>query len=136
MTDFENDPEIRITVRTSTRMEDDMKFYEPPNNYYPTVTFTYDVYDNFDDILGDVYVEPSQQNRTLNLQSFVNSRNRDDECIICKTNFQPNDSLCTNTCMHTFHHNCLSTWVKYNPSCPICRSNIPVTSPQFSYPSL
>lgn len=49
------------------------------------------------------------------------------ECPICYENFHSTDKneLFTTTCNHTFHKSCLFKWNK--PSCPMCRSVIPIS---------
>lgn len=48
----------------------------------------------------------------------------EDACAICLDvlgNDQKNYKL---SCNHTFHHECIDSWIKDNPSCPICRKSI------------
>ena len=47
------------------------------------------------------------------------------ECVVCFENVKKNDRVCL-TCNHTFHKICIRKWMKENPSCPVCRKNIPV----------
>ena len=44
-------------------------------------------------------------------------------CSICleSLNSDPNQLLFTTPCSHTFHSNCIHSWVNSNNSCPICR---------------
>jgi hypothetical protein len=44
-------------------------------------------------------------------------------CSICleSLNSDPNQLLFTTSCSHTFHSNCIHSWVNFNNSCPICR---------------
>jgi hypothetical protein len=52
------------------------------------------------------------------------------DCTICHENID-NDSIyaqdkgirsthCTGLCGHTFHHECITSWLQSNTNCPIC----------------
>lgn len=43
----------------------------------------------------------------------------DEPCCICLENLS--GTLLQLPCLHFFHSNCLISWAKDNPSCPICR---------------
>lgn len=47
---------------------------------------------------------------------------KDEECIICIEMYEPQDVLRTLKCNHTFHKQCIETWLEYssNTHCPIC----------------
>jgi hypothetical protein len=51
----------------------------------------------------------------------------DTTCPICRLNVSENDSAdwTSLTCDHTFHAQCISEWVKYKSTCPLCRAIIP-----------
>lgn len=57
-------------------------------------------------------------------------------CSICleSLNSDPNQLLFTTPCSHTFHSNCIHSWVNSNNSCPICRqADIIDIEPNFEY---
>ena len=57
-------------------------------------------------------------------------------CSICleSLNSDPNQLLFTTPCSHTFHSNCIHSWVNSNNSCPICRqSDIIDIEPNLEY---
>ncbi|CAN6691104.1 unnamed protein product [Malus baccata var. baccata] len=45
------------------------------------------------------------------------------DCVICMEDFEI-DQLCQvfPSCNHTFHSNCMNTWLKKSLTCPICRN--------------
>ena len=44
-------------------------------------------------------------------------------CIICQNKFIESDKINLLNCQHSFHSICLKKWLlKYNHSCPICRT--------------
>lgn len=48
----------------------------------------------------------------------------DDECVICCTQFVPNDKIITLKCVHHFHSKCVISWMVSKKNCPICRMKI------------
>ena len=44
------------------------------------------------------------------------------DCAICHEPLTA-DTLVTPGCNHTFHRNCICTWLRSNRSCPLCRNN-------------
>ena len=48
-------------------------------------------------------------------------------CAICYKDFEPEDEVMELKCFedHIFHTNCIIEWFKRDPSCPICRSDVP-----------
>lgn len=47
-----------------------------------------------------------------------------DICTVCQSCLSR--KVTTTECQHTFHYPCIAEWVKYKPSCPVCRHPIPV----------
>lgn len=46
-------------------------------------------------------------------------------CSICFGKFESTSFVYSvPTCGHTFHYGCITSWLKKNPSCPCCRSDI------------
>jgi len=46
-------------------------------------------------------------------------------CITCFDNIKLSDRF-NLECGHIFHRDCIRRWMKVNPTCPICRQNIPI----------
>ena len=44
-----------------------------------------------------------------------------EQCIICISDFKPNEQLSTLECGHSYHHECIKEWYKKNQACPICK---------------
>ncbi|PKA58877.1 E3 ubiquitin-protein ligase ATL4 [Apostasia shenzhenica] len=47
------------------------------------------------------------------------------DCAVCLCTFRPDDELrLLPACRHAFHAQCVDTWLRSTPSCPLCRSSI------------
>lgn len=48
------------------------------------------------------------------------------ECVICMCEFGPDDEVSPLPCNigHYFHSVCIQSWIKENPTCPMCREKI------------
>ncbi|KAG0452997.1 hypothetical protein HPP92_025360 [Vanilla planifolia] len=47
------------------------------------------------------------------------------DCAVCLSTFRPQDELrLLPACRHAFHTQCIDTWLRSTPSCPLCRSSI------------
>ncbi|XP_020574578.1 E3 ubiquitin-protein ligase ATL4-like [Phalaenopsis equestris] len=47
------------------------------------------------------------------------------DCAVCLSNFRPHDELrFLPACRHAFHSQCVDTWLRSTPSCPLCRASI------------
>ncbi|XP_050874325.1 E3 ubiquitin-protein ligase ATL4 [Lathyrus oleraceus] len=54
------------------------------------------------------------------------------DCAVCLSKFRNSDLLRSlPLCCHTFHAECIDTWLRSNLSCPLCRSSI-LPSPSYS----
>lgn len=63
----------------------------------------------------------------LKQETFESSGDGDDEsvvCSICVEELLPGVKIMPLPCSHTFHHNCIATWLERRPNCPLCRSHI------------
>lgn len=57
---------------------------------------------------------------------FGNIINSDKDCSICLDDFKINKKIVRLPCKHVFHEKCLFDTIKYNNSCPMCRTHIQV----------
>ncbi|WOK98705.1 hypothetical protein Cni_G07417 [Canna indica] len=56
------------------------------------------------------------------------------DCAVCLRSFRVDEDLrLLPACFHAFHSNCVETWIRTSPSCPLCRA--PVTLPPPTLPS-
>lgn len=45
-------------------------------------------------------------------------------CVICLNDFKNGDKAIILPCIHLFHKDCITSWLKQNDKCPICKKNI------------
>ena len=46
------------------------------------------------------------------------------KCLICLSEFEEGDKLTTLPCIHTFHTDCISEWLRRKHECPICKETV------------
>lgn len=54
---------------------------------------------------------------------------KDDEkeqCSVCMSHFQENETKSELSCSHKFHYDCIIEWGKHKQECPLCRESISV----------
>ncbi|XP_074528283.1 E3 ubiquitin-protein ligase TTC3 [Halichoeres trimaculatus] len=51
-----------------------------------------------------------------------NALNVEDPCIICHDDMSPDD-ICVLECRHSFHNECIRSWLKEQSTCPTCRDH-------------
>ncbi|XP_072230625.1 E3 ubiquitin-protein ligase TTC3 isoform X2 [Leuresthes tenuis] len=51
-----------------------------------------------------------------------NALNMEDPCIICHEDMSPEDT-CVLECRHSFHEECIRSWLKEQSTCPTCRNH-------------
>lgn len=52
-------------------------------------------------------------------------------CPICTEEISPTDTATKLPCNHTFHLDCLLTWLRRNCSCPLCREELPTDDAEY-----
>lgn len=48
------------------------------------------------------------------------------ECTICTQSYDVSEMVSVLNCGHVYHPKCIMEWGHYNPSCPVCKTKIPV----------
>eukprot|EP00529_Nitzschia_sp_RCC80_P013208 CAMPEP_0113471368 /NCGR_PEP_ID=MMETSP0014_2-20120614/16939_1 /TAXON_ID=2857 /ORGANISM="Nitzschia sp." /LENGTH=585 /DNA_ID=CAMNT_0000363995 /DNA_START=116 /DNA_END=1873 /DNA_ORIENTATION=- /assembly_acc=CAM_ASM_000159 len=46
------------------------------------------------------------------------------QCMICLEDFEKGETRMTLPCLHGFHSQCCTKWLRQNGTCPICKSNV------------
>ncbi|XP_053502090.1 E3 ubiquitin-protein ligase TTC3 isoform X2 [Ictalurus furcatus] len=67
---------------------------------------------------------PAHVWKSMSSQHRKSSRalNMEDPCIICHDDMVPED-LCVLECRHSFHRECIKSWLKEQSTCPTCREH-------------
>lgn len=56
------------------------------------------------------------------------------ECAVCLCQVSAGENLrLLPHCNHGFHAHCVDSWLKYNPTCPLCRKRVMTLIPQNQY---
>ena len=73
----------------------------------------------------------SQTTESLPNEQFVNrgqpkaeAKKEEDECVICKCDYEDGEQLKRLPCFHKFHSECIKEWFKRQNFCPVCRTEI------------
>jgi hypothetical protein len=45
-------------------------------------------------------------------------------CVVCLEKYAPGESIQLLPCMHSFHENCLTPWLRIKATCPVCKSSL------------
>ncbi|KAF2286909.1 hypothetical protein GH714_035244 [Hevea brasiliensis] len=68
---------------------------------------------------GGIVAVGTEQERVISGEDAV--------CCICLAKYANNDELRELPCSHFFHKECVDKWLKINASCPLCKSEEPVS---------
>ena len=78
--------------------------------------------------MWDAFVDRCEcQNNLLEyeFEDLISVDKPDDPCSIClNANNENDDWVKLKECSHVFHRECISTWIKKNDSCPLCRREV------------
>ncbi|XP_073335984.1 E3 ubiquitin-protein ligase TTC3 [Pagrus major] len=67
-------------------------------------------------------VPPVWQSLGPQRTTHSNALNVEDPCIICHDDMTPDD-ICVLECRHSFHKECIRSWLKEQSTCPTCRDH-------------
>jgi len=56
-----------------------------------------------------------------------------ERCLICLEEMKPKAVLCSLTCEHTFHADCLDGWLQRSSQCPTCRVQLCVLDGELAH---
>jgi hypothetical protein len=68
-----------------------------------------------------VFDKSPLENYIIDLKQFK----PEEECPICYSEFDKNESIASIRCGHSFHRKCVQEWINFNgKTCPVCRTQI------------
>lgn len=81
-------------------------------------------------------IQRKQHAAAIKIQSVSRGKHARKECPICLEILASKKAIKL-VCNHTFHMECIETWVKthWMSSCPVCRSDLNTTQPKKVYVS-
>ncbi|XP_078173915.1 E3 ubiquitin ligase BIG BROTHER-related-like isoform X2 [Carex rostrata] len=47
-----------------------------------------------------------------------------EQCVICRVEFEEDESLSLLSCKHMYHPECISKWLQINKTCPMCSTEV------------
>ncbi|GAU18071.1 hypothetical protein TSUD_51820 [Trifolium subterraneum] len=47
-----------------------------------------------------------------------------DSCVICRVDYEDDESLTILSCKHLYHPECINNWLKINKVCPVCSTEV------------
>jgi hypothetical protein len=110
----------------------------PPQQTVVIIIGQGDQMGNTDDILNRLFM--SQQPQTIPAsQSFINSLQptpitqdviaKQPQCTVCMEEFHVEEKATQLPCLHHFHHDCITPWLRTQHTCPMCRHELPTDAP-------
>lgn len=77
-----------------------------------------------DSLESDGALSEELVSRSLKMDEFIAPNKADSCCPICLSNFEAGDIVVHGDCSHSFHKDCLFSWLSKQSSCPCCRQNM------------
>ncbi|XP_047321300.1 E3 ubiquitin ligase BIG BROTHER-related-like [Impatiens glandulifera] len=59
--------------------------------------------------------------------SYKTAKNADascDPCVICRLEYEEDDTLTALSCKHSYHSECINNWLNINKICPVCSTEV------------
>lgn len=76
--------------------------------------------------------EGSTVSCTVACELACNDGEENFSCVVCQERFKVGDVVITlPDCRHTFHENCVMTWLEKHNTCPFCRKELPTDDPEY-----
>ncbi|KAL1550572.1 RING-type E3 ubiquitin transferase [Salvia divinorum] len=61
---------------------------------------------------------------SINYKSQGNQEGISDSCVICRLDFEDDDTLILLSCKHSYHSECINNWLQINKVCPVCSAEV------------
>lgn len=62
--------------------------------------------------------------RQIQFEKVPYTPSQNNSCSICFEEYKKREEIVRLKCNHYFHEGCITVWIDYNPSCPMCRNNL------------
>ncbi|KAJ4770495.1 hypothetical protein LUZ62_020532 [Rhynchospora pubera] len=98
------------------------------NNTSSTAVVDVELHENYDDVTV-IGIDEATLKAYPTVTYTRNNSSNDGCCSICLVEYKEGEVLRSMPgCGHLFHVQCVDTWLKSRPTCPVCRTS-PLTSP-------
>ncbi|XP_042063030.1 E3 ubiquitin ligase BIG BROTHER-related-like isoform X2 [Salvia splendens] len=64
---------------------------------------------------------------SINYKSQGSQEGISDSCVICRLDFEDDDTLILLSCKHSYHSECINSWLQINKVCPVCSAEVPTS---------
>ncbi|KAL1565414.1 RING-type E3 ubiquitin transferase [Salvia divinorum] len=61
---------------------------------------------------------------SINYKSQGSQEGISDSCVICRLDFEDDDTLILLSCKHSYHSECINSWLQINKVCPVCSAEV------------
>ena len=61
---------------------------------------------------------------SVNYKTGSDQHGSNDSCVICRVDYEDDESLTVLSCKHLYHPECINNWLKINKVCPVCSTEV------------
>ncbi|KAG7030792.1 E3 ubiquitin ligase BIG BROTHER-related, partial [Cucurbita argyrosperma subsp. argyrosperma] len=61
---------------------------------------------------------------SINFKAGSGQTGSNDSCVICRLDFEDDETLTVLSCKHSYHSECINNWLKINKVCPVCSAEV------------
>ncbi|XP_058774966.1 E3 ubiquitin ligase BIG BROTHER-related-like isoform X2 [Vicia villosa] len=61
---------------------------------------------------------------SVNYKTGSDQHGSNDSCVICRVDYEDDESLTLLSCKHLYHPECINNWLKINKVCPVCSTEV------------
>ncbi|XP_004497227.1 E3 ubiquitin ligase BIG BROTHER-related isoform X2 [Cicer arietinum] len=65
---------------------------------------------------------------SVNYKTGSDQHGSNDSCVICRVDYEDDESLTVLSCKHLYHPECINNWLKINKVCPVCSTEVSASS--------
>ncbi|KAF5737940.1 E3 ubiquitin ligase BIG BROTHER-related-like isoform X1 [Tripterygium wilfordii] len=61
---------------------------------------------------------------SVNYKAGSSQNGSNDSCVICRLDYEDDETLTVLSCKHSYHSECINNWLKINKVCPVCSAEV------------
>ncbi|CAH9114574.1 unnamed protein product [Cuscuta epithymum] len=62
---------------------------------------------------------------SMNYKAEITKDGFNDTCVICRLDYENDETLTVLSCKHSYHPECIKNWLRINKVCPVCSAEVP-----------